>query len=65
MRAKKSPKKLVLHKQTLANLDHGELQEVKGGSLIRCITEVIQCLTDTCQCTAMIAGCSTSVPGYC
>ena len=72
MKAKKTTKKLQLHKETLVNLGQEDQRNAVGGATrscntmcLSCITEVVQCETDSCYCTAIIAGCSTSIPTHC
>jgi hypothetical protein len=74
MKTKKFEKKLVLKKKTIANLNNGQLGQVKGGLLptrTDCLT-CVDCPTDTCEtcpatCNTCAAYCTEyyTCPGKC
>lgn len=70
MKTRKVEKRLVLRKNTVANLGDSEADQVKGGApetalALTCASLVETCQTCTCFNTAIMCTCTTSILWLC
>lgn len=58
MKTKKIVKRLTLSKETVSNLNEGEMNRVLGGETVDELTCVSKCITDCILCPTNLTRCS-------